>query len=353
MASRKKNSSSTPKKSDAPKKSGVRKKSAARTRKSKSRGVSQQGAVVITGISGTMGRLLAKTLHRDHKVVGIDRRPFPEAPRDIELNRIDIRSRRCEDVFRTHKVDVVIHLNIMHDPRRSAEERHTFNVIGTQQLLEYCVRYDVPKLIVLSTANVYGPHPRNMRYLSEDAPLMAGATDMGMRDLIELDMLCCSFFWQHPEVETVVLRPVHILGTVQNAASNYLRLPRIPKLLGFDPVLQVVHEEDVVRALIKTLQPGAWGVFNVTGPPAVPLSAILDELGKPILPVPHLLFEPMVKHLYRAGVWGFPPPELDHIKYGCMVDSQRIRQELGFEHKYSLHDIMRMFRSEQEEAEVM
>ena len=44
---------------------------------------------------------------------------------------------------------------------------------------------------------------------------------------VEVDMLAHGFFWRHPAVETVVLRPVHIVGpTIKNAPSNYLRNPQ-------------------------------------------------------------------------------------------------------------------------------
>ncbi len=301
--------------------------------------------VVVTGISGNLGRLLAQRLHRLRPVIGIDRRPFPHAPRDVHMHRIDIRSRRCEDVFRTHDVSAVIHMNIMHDPWRSAEEHHTFNIMGTQQLLEYCVRYGVGKLIMLSTANLYGSGPRTMRYLREDAPLLGAATDTNMRDLIEVDMLCTSFLWQHPEVETVVLRPVHICGpSVHNAPSNYFRLSRIPRLMGFDPMVQLLHEDDVVGALLAVLEPGARGVYNVTGPDPAPLSAIVQRIGKPNLEIPHPVLAVVVKRMHNARVWKFPPAELEHIRYGCMVNGDRLRADVGYFYERSLEDIIQAFR---------
>ena len=303
--------------------------------------------VLITGISGRLGRLLARRLHRTHAVVGIDRRPFPDAPRDVVMHRVDLRSRRAEDVFRTHKIGTVIHLNVMHNPREIGEGSHRFNLVGTRQILEDCERYDVQKLIVLSTANLYGASPHTMRYLAEDAPLM-GAVDSNLgRDLVELDMLCSAFFWQHPEVETVILRPTHIVGTVSNAPSNYLRLPRIPVLLGFDPLIQVIHEEDVIDAIVATLLPGARGVFNVSGPPAVPLSTLVDLLGKPVLRVPHFLFGPLMARMWKGGFWSFPPDQIDHLRYGCMVDDGRIRRELGFAPRRSLEETVAAFRARQ------
>ena len=57
---------------------------------------------------------------------------------------------------------------------------------------------------------------------------MAAQDDPGSLSLVEADMLANSFFWKYREGETVILRPVHILGQVANAASNYLRMERIP-----------------------------------------------------------------------------------------------------------------------------
>src|SRR5262249_36666827 len=158
--------------------------------------------------------------------------------------------------FRAGDVRALIHLGLLHDPRATAEDHHSWNVGGTGRLLEYCQHYAIPKVVVLSSANVYGPRPDNSQFLTEDAPLMAGQAFPDMRDLIEVDMLACSFFWKAQPCDTVILRPVHILGSVRNAPSNYLRLPYVPTILGFDPMVQVIHELDVVEALVLALKPG-------------------------------------------------------------------------------------------------
>src|SRR6516164_7883658 len=193
-------------------------------------------AVVVTGISGNLGRTLAKLLHTKHRIIGIDRRPFLGRPKDVQMYELDLRKRKAEDVFRTNQVGSVIHMGIMHDPRMNEEEHHSFNVV------------------VLSSANVCGPSPDNSNFLTEEAPLMAASRFSGVRDLIEVDMLTHGFFWRHPQIETVILRPVHIVGpTIRNAPSNYLRLERPWVVAGFDPMIQLIHVEDVCRALETAL----------------------------------------------------------------------------------------------------
>lgn len=299
--------------------------------------------VVITGISGRLGRLLARRLHRDgrYHVVGIDRRHFHGKPKDIEHFQVDLRSKKARDVIRHGGVSALVHMGVMHNPRQSEEEHHSWNIAGTMKLLEYCQVYRVPKVVVLSSANVYGPRPDNAQFLTEDAPLMGAQEFPEIRDLIEVDHLASSFFWKSRDIETVILRPVHILGSVRNAPSNYLRLPVVPTLLGFDPMVQVIHEADVIEAILCALRPGVRGIFNVTGPGELPLSAILTELGRPVLRFPHPLARPLLTALWRFGATSFPVPELDFIRYVCMVDGGRAREELGFRPRHSLKETIR------------
>jgi UDP-glucose 4-epimerase len=299
-------------------------------------------AVLVTGISGNLGRALAKLLHTETRVVGLDRRPFTGKPKDIEHFEIDVRKAKVEEIFRRHRIEALIHLGIMHDPRMPFTEAHSFNVVGTQKILDLCVRHRVKKAVVLSSANAYGPRPDNSNFLPEETPLMGADRFSDVRDLIELDMFAQSFMWRHPELETVLLRPVNIVGpTVRNAPSNYLRLERPPTVMGFDPMIQLIHEEDVARACVLALRPGIRGVYNVTGPGEVPLSAILRELGREPVPVPHFLLRPLVRRAFEARLIGFQPEEVDHIQYLCVVDGSRAARELGWTPKYSLRETIR------------
>jgi UDP-glucose 4-epimerase len=298
--------------------------------------------VLVTGISGNLGRALAKLLHTETRVVGLDRRPFAGKPKDIAHHQLDIRKARVEEVFRRQRPEALIHLGIMHDPRELRSEAHSFNVLGTHKILDLCVRHGVKKAVVLSSANVYGPRPDNSNFLPEETPLMAGERFSEMRDLVELDMYAQSFMWKHPELETVILRPVNIVGpTVRNAPSNFLRIERPLTVLGFDPMLQIIHEQDVCRALALALKPGLRGIFNVTGPGELPLSAILRELGRRPIPVPHLLIRPLLRRAFETRLTSFPPEEVDHLQYLCIVDGSRFVREAGWSPHTSLRETIR------------
>ena len=299
-------------------------------------------AVVVTGISGNLGRTLTKLLHKKERVIGIDRRPFIGKPKDVEMHQLDLRKKKAEDVFRKGNIKAVIHMGIMHDPRMSEEEHHSFNVIGTTRILDYCARYGVKKVVVLSSANVYGPSPENSNFLTEEAPLMAAGRFSGVRDLIEVDMLANGFFWKHPDIQTVILRPVHIVGAmIKNAPSNYLRLKHPWMLAGFDPMVQLIHVEDAARAMMEALRPEARGVYNVVGPGEVPLSSVLRELGHSPIPVPHPLARTVLSFMFKYRIAEFPTPELDHIQFLCAVDGSRWVSDVEWKPRYSMRDTIR------------
>src|SRR4051812_43771091 len=109
--------------------------------------------VVITGMSGRLGRVVARRLHRDGRwsLVGLDRRAFEGRPKDIEHHEVDLRSKKARDVFRSGDVDALVHMGVMHDPRATAAELYSWNVGGTSRLLEYAQAYGVRKVVVLSS----------------------------------------------------------------------------------------------------------------------------------------------------------------------------------------------------------
>ncbi len=286
--------------------------------------------VLTTGAAGNLGRLLVQQLHRDHDVIAVDRRSIHGLPKDVTHIQGDLRWRSMEEVFRQRRIDAVVHLGIKHDPRNRVRQ-YRYNVIGTQRLLELAARYGVGRFVMLSSANIYGPDPDNSQFLTEDAPLLGAEHDADVRDLVAVDNIVQSFFYRQPQIGTVLLRPVHIVGPrVRNAPTLYLRLERPWTIMGFDPMVQLIHEEDVVRVLVRAVQTDARGVFNVVGPGEAPLSRILEVLGRRPRSLPGPLAKSLLAGGFRLGMTGFPTAELRHIQYHCIVDGSAARRELGF-----------------------
>jgi UDP-glucose 4-epimerase len=296
-----------------------------------------RGSVVVTGADGRLGRRLVRALHRTRRVIALDRRASLEFPADVEYHAVDLTSKRVRELLKDPSISALVHLGVMHNPRSDPERHHAWNVLSLRRLLDCVEQFGIGKLVLLSSANVYGPRPDNAQLLPEDAPLLAGGRFSEIRDLVELDLAAQGFFWRNSATETVILRPAHILGTVRNAPSNYLRMKHVPTLLGFDPMMQVVHQDDVVRAIACALAPGARGMFNIAGPAPVSLSHALALLGRKAVPLPHGIARAALDRLFRWRVTSFPAAELDFIRYVCMVDDARARRDLGYAPE---HDLM-------------
>ena len=129
--------------------------------------------VLVTGISGGQGRLLARRLLDSFEVCGADRVAWEGRPKDVAVHQVDLRKRKFEDVFRTEQPTAVVHMGMVRHFRVSEQMRHDVNVRGTKQLLDHCVHYGVQRLVVMSSSYVYGAFPENPFYMDEDHPLGA------------------------------------------------------------------------------------------------------------------------------------------------------------------------------------
>ena len=300
--------------------------------------------LLITGITGGLGRLVAKRLGGEFEIHGVDMGRWEGHTRDIKVHQADLRSKKVEDIFRRERPAAVVHLGMVRhtfDPKL----RHDVNVVGSKHLLEYCAAYGVKKIAILSSSYVYGALPENPFYMDEDTTLNVSRHYPEIRDLAEVDSLATTFLWRYPEIATSILRPVSTLGYYTHSSIGaYLKLRYVPTVLGFNPMMQFIHEEDVAEAVARTLETGARGVFNVVGPGAVPLKVAIRETGGTAIPLPESAARAAVKRLFRYGLYPLPPDAINFAKYPCTIDGTRFRTATGFHPLYSLEETLHSVR---------
>ena len=300
--------------------------------------------VLIVGMAGGQGRLLTRRLQGEVELVGADVAPWTPPP-GVSFHRVDLRKRAFEDVVRRERPDTVLHLGFVRHFRSGQRTRHDVNVRGTKRLIDHCMRYGVKQLIVLSSGYVYGAAPDNPFQLDEFAPLSASRNYPEIRDLVEVDGVVSSLLWQAPEIDTCVLRPVNVLGkTTHSFASRYLRQSRIPTVLGFDPMMQFIHEDDLTEAIVAALEARLRGVFNVVGSGEVPLMTAIRESGRRAWPVPEPLLRAAMGTLFDLGMGGAAPGMLDYLKYPVTLSGARFAEQTKFECRYGLRQIFESMR---------
>lgn len=299
--------------------------------------------MLVPGLGGRLGRMLAETLvARGHDVIGIDRRPFRDAPAGVEVHELDIRKRAAEDVFRRVRPDAVIHMATVTHLVVQSEDRYRINLGGTRAVFEHSKSYGVKHVVFVGRHTYYGAAPDSPLFHVEDEPPMGLSSFPELADLVAADLYAGSALWRYPELTTTVLRFVYTLGkTGHGTLATFLRGARVPTILGYDPLFQFMHEEDVVGALALTLDQKPRGVFNVAGPQPVPLSVVIRETGRSNMPLPEIFFHAA---LGRFGLPKLPAGALEHIKYPITVDGAAFRAATGFRHAVDERDAMRSFR---------
>lgn len=299
--------------------------------------------ILIPGIAGLLGRKVAeRLLEKGHEVIGIDRRAFPDAPAGIEMHRVDLRKRGAEEVFRKRRPEAVIHMATVTHLVEQSEERYRINLGGTRVVFDNCRQYGVEHAIFVGRHTYYGAAADAALYHKEEDPPMAVTTFPELADLVAADLYACTALWRVPELCTTVLRMCYTLGpTGHGTLAGFLRGRRVPHILGFDPLFQFMHEEDVATAICLTLEKRLRGVFNVSGPQPVPLATVIRATGRTPVPVPEVVFNAL---LGRFGLPKLPPGALTHIKYPVVVDSSAFRAATGFQHAVDEERAMREFR---------
>jgi UDP-glucose 4-epimerase len=300
--------------------------------------------VLLPGIAGLLARIVARKLKdRGHDVIGIDSRPWPDIPKGITLHAVDIRKRAAEDVFRTSRPDAVIHMATVTHLLQKSEDRYRINLGGTRAVWDHCHAYGVKHAIFVGRHTYYGAAADAPLYHTEEEP-PSGATQFPeLSDLVAADLYAGSALWRYPEIETAVLRICYTLGPSHHGTlATFLKPRRIPLVMGFDPLFQFMHEDDAAEAIVVALEKRVRGVFNVSGPPPLPLSVIVRAAGKRPLPVPEGLFRAM---LGRFGLPGLPQGAVEHIKFPIVIDSMRFKKTIGFRYTHDAEATIESFRA--------
>jgi UDP-glucose 4-epimerase len=115
----------------------------------------------------------------------------------------------------------------------------------------------------------------------------------------------------------------------------------VPTLLGYDPLFQFMHERDVARAIALAIERRLRGVFNVVGPPPLPLSILVRETGRRAIALPELVY---ALALGRFGLPKLQKGALGHIRYPVIVDGSAFRMATAFAYELDEATAMRDFR---------
>jgi UDP-glucose 4-epimerase len=282
--------------------------------------------VLVTGADTFWGGRMIQALETDpnlEMILGMGARapsvPFERA----EFVRADQNYSIVNRIVKATQVDTILHTFMVTSAGVSNRRVHEINVIGTMNLLAAAGASgsSVRHIVVKSSTLVYGSSARDPNTFAEDTPRSAPAAHSIERALVEAESLVRDFSEDNPGTLVTVLRFANVLGPHRTTAiSRSLSRPLCPSIFGFDPLLQFVEEDDVVRSLLHVTRGGIPGLYNVAGEGRLPWSEVAGICGTRLVPLSP--YSPLKIHPL-ARLFDLPPELGDLLRYGRGVDTRR------------------------------
>jgi len=300
--------------------------------------------VFITGMSGYLGGNLCRELDKldwCEKFYGIDvRKPLYKYDK-CEFRQMDINDRGLADWVVELKPDILIHLAYILEESHDHDLMHRVNFDGSKNALKAAAAGKVRQVLIASSGTAYGAWPDNPARLKEDDPLRANPDFIYATDKVNIEKLAGEFKAAHPETIVSIIRPTVVYGPqVNNYISKLVDHYLVMGNRDFNPPLQFVHEDDVVAAIIRILEKGAGGAFNIAPADTMTMLELLELSQRPYILFPDWFLSPGVHLLWtlRIPLLNLSTAFLDYIRYPWVMDNSRLVNELGFKYRYSTRE---------------
>jgi nucleoside-diphosphate-sugar epimerase len=280
--------------------------------------------VAVTGAAGVIGEVLLRLLveHPEvAKVVAVDvRRGTVEGP---VWKLGDVRDPVVAQ--RLAGADAVVHLAVDWSLQTPQAERSALNVRGTQTVVTAAAAAGIPRVVVVTSASVYGALEENPTPLDEDAPLQAPPEGI-VADLLEIETVAEDARRVHPGLSVTVVRPAALVGPgVDTLVTRHFASPRLLVIKDTSPTWQFCHVEDLASALVVAALGGVSGAVTVGCDGYLDQGRVEDLSGMKRVEVPATLAYATAERLHRVGVTPAPASDLAYVMHPLVVPSAALR----------------------------
>ena len=331
--------------------------------------------VAVTGAAGYIGGGLIRRLETDEtvaSVLALDIRRPPRAFSDkTAFARLDV-SAPFPDLFREHGINSVVHLAFSLAPPRDdgasplalpragmnapsrvylrpsgrpPDAARRVNIGGMRNALDACANADVRHILYLSSASVYGAHPGNPEFVTEDHPANPVFGFQYSMDKIISESHLSGFAERHPSVSSTIIRACPVVGpNADNFIAGAFRKPILPMMGDNDPEMQFLHEDDLTDAMVRCLKLRPNGIYNAAADGVIRWSRMAEMMGRRTLRLPPAVWRGLTAAGWRLGLQSVSPPAgLDFITYPWTVNSNKIKRELGMRFRHSSCEAWRSY----------
>jgi len=297
--------------------------------------------VLVTGLATYWGGRVAQALEEDPDVdviIGLDTREPKVKLERTEYVRSDENYSILSRIVKATGVDTIAHTFLVADSTQmSSRSMHEINVIGTMNLFAAASSAGSPvrNVVVKSAALVYGSGPKDPYWFRETDRRTTPARTKVERSLLEVESYVRDFARDNPHVSLSLLRFCNVIGPdISTPLVDALELPLVPKVAGYDPRFQLVHEDDVVSAILFAQHRQLSGIYNVAGDGMLPWSEIMAIANKRAIVMPPFGIGMATDPLRRLGLVNFAPEMVELLKFGRGIDNRAFK-EAGFKYQYT------------------
>ena len=309
--------------------------------------------VLVTGACRFLGGYLTARLAQNQlieHVIAVDAiTPSKDMLRRMgraEFVRADIRNPFIAKVIRNGNVDTVVHAAAAsYVPQSGRAALKELNVMGAMQLFAACQKApSVRRVILKSTSEIYGSSPRDPVMFTEDSSARRPPGEGFARDSIDIEGYARGLARRRPDIDVTIARYQAILGPrIQTRMGAYLSAPIVPSVIGYQPRLQFLHEEDALGALEHITLSAPSGTFNIAADGVITLTQAIRRAGRIELPVPSGLVTPITGVFADVRSARLRSSQMDYLTYGRVLDNTRMRTRLGFEPRFTTSETLEDF----------
>jgi len=223
-------------------------------------------------------------------------------------------------------VDVLVHTDVDLSLDSDARMRRAYNVRGAQTVLTSAAAGGVSRVVLVTSAMVYGATPENPVPLHEDAPLSADSDDSVVGDLLEVEHLAQRSARAHLGLQISIARPAALVGDgIDTVVTRHFEAPRLLSVKGQAACWQFCHVDDLVSALEVAAAGQVTGAFAVGSDGWLEQEELEQIAGLRRIELPAGLTFATAQRLHRAGITPAPVTDLHYVVYPWVVDCAALR----------------------------
>lgn len=222
---------------------------------------------------------------------------------------------------------MIVHLGGEFDPISDVARSRRVNVDATRRMLEAATELGIRRVVNLSSAVVYGAWSNHPAFIDEQHVLRPNPGFEPALELAAVEQLMADWRASDPARRVVCLRTavVGASGVDHLAARLAVGIPPL-FVRGATPRLQLVHVDDLARAVLHAIEPTRDGVYNVACDGALGAAEVQKFTGRRALPaLPRELVERITAKGWNLGVIDLPPRGVPMLIHPPVLDNQALR----------------------------